>query len=80
MLGIFTDGDLRRTLDKRIDIHTTAIGDVMTKNPTTANPDMLAVEGLNLMQDKNINALILCEDNNIVGGLNMDDLLNAGVM
>lgn len=80
MLGIFTDGDLRRTLDKRIDIHTTAIGDVMTRNPTTANPEMLAVEGLNLMQDKNINALVLCEDNKIVGALNMHDLLKAGVM
>ncbi len=80
MLGIFTDGDLRRTLDKRIDIHTTAIGDVMTRNPTTAQPEMLAVEGLNLMQDKNINALVLCEDNKIVGALNMHDLLKAGVM
>ncbi|MDG2664173.1 KpsF/GutQ family sugar-phosphate isomerase, partial [Vibrio parahaemolyticus] len=80
MLGIFTDGDLRRTLDKRIDIHTTAIGEVMTTNPTTAHPDMLAVEGLNLMQNKNINALILCKDEKIVGALNMHDLLKAGVM
>ncbi|MDW3170780.1 CBS domain-containing protein, partial [Vibrio sp. Y184] len=80
MLGIFTDGDLRRTLDKRIDIHTTAIGEVMTKNPTTAHPEMLAVEGLNLMQNKNINALILCKEDKIVGALNMHDLLKAGVM
>ncbi|MDF2156006.1 arabinose-5-phosphate isomerase KdsD [Vibrio sp. CAU 1672] len=80
MLGIFTDGDLRRTLDKRIDIHTTKIGDVMTTHPTTASPDMLAVEGLNLMQEKNINALVLCENNQVVGALNMHDLLKAGVM
>ncbi|MGR5133945.1 arabinose-5-phosphate isomerase KdsD [Vibrio alfacsensis] len=80
MLGIFTDGDLRRTLDKRIDIHTTEIGEVMTQNPTVAHPDMLAVEGLNLMQDKNINALLLCDKNKIVGALNMHDLLKAGVM
>ncbi|BCN25163.1 arabinose-5-phosphate isomerase KdsD [Vibrio alfacsensis] len=80
MLGIFTDGDLRRTLDKRIDIHTTKIGEVMTQNPTTAPPEMLAVEGLNMMQDKNINALILCDNNKIVGALNMHDLLKAGVM
>ncbi|CAE6890765.1 sugar phosphate isomerase involved in capsule formation [Vibrio sp. B1REV9] len=80
MLGIFTDGDLRRTLDKRIDIHTTRIGEVMTQNPTTAHPEMLAVEGLNMMQDKNINALILCDNNKIVGALNMHDLLKAGVM
>jgi arabinose-5-phosphate isomerase len=80
MLGIFTDGDLRRTLDKRIDIHTTAIGEVMTKNPTTGQPDMLAVEGLNLMQSKNINALLLCSNGKVVGALNMHDLLKAGVM
>ncbi|AUI87046.1 D-arabinose 5-phosphate isomerase [Vibrio azureus] len=80
MLGIFTDGDLRRTLDKRIDIHNTAISEVMTQNPTTAHPDMLAVEGVNLMQEKNINALILCDQNKFVGALNMHDLLKAGVM
>ncbi|MGF1775232.1 KpsF/GutQ family sugar-phosphate isomerase [Vibrio nomapromontoriensis] len=80
LLGIFTDGDLRRILDKRIDIHTTSIGEVMTLNPTTATPNMLAAEGLNLMQSKNINGLILLEDNQVVGALNMHDLLKAGVM
>ncbi len=80
MLGIFTDGDLRRTLDKRIDIHSTTIGEVMTKNPTVAQPDMLAVEGLNLMQSKNISALVLCKSGKVVGALNMHDLLKAGVM
>ena len=80
MLGIFTDGDLRRILDKRIDIHTTQIGDVMTQNPTVADPNMLAVEGLNLMQEKSINGLMLCQDGALVGALNMHDLLKAGVM
>ncbi len=78
--GIFTDGDLRRILDKRIDIHTTCIGDVMTKNPTVASPNMLAAEGVNLMQEKSINGLLLCQDNQVVGALNMHDLLKAGVM
>ncbi|MFB9137549.1 arabinose-5-phosphate isomerase KdsD [Vibrio olivae] len=80
LLGIFTDGDLRRILDKRIDIHTTAIRDVMTENPTVAHPDMLAAEGLNLMQSKSINGLLLCDHNKLVGALNMHDLLRAGVM
>lgn len=80
MLGIFTDGDLRRILDKRVDIHTTQIGDVMTKNPTVADPNMLAVEGLNLMQEKSINGLMLCQNGQLVGALNMHDLLKAGVM
>ncbi len=80
MLGVFTDGDLRRILDKRIDIHDTVIGEVMTKNPTVASPSMLAVDGLNLMQDKSINGLMLCDDGKLVGALNMHDLLKAGVM
>ncbi|MGL4829547.1 MAG: arabinose-5-phosphate isomerase KdsD [Vibrio sp.] len=80
LLGIFTDGDLRRILDKRIDIHTTAIADVMTRQPTVAHPNLLAVEGLNLMQAKRINGLMLVEDNKLVGALNMHDLLKAGVM
>tara|TARA_B110000008_G_C16920210_1_gene544399 strand:- start:404 stop:1375 length:972 start_codon:yes stop_codon:yes gene_type:complete len=80
MAGIFTDGDLRRILDKRIDIHDTKIGDVMTLNPTVAEPNMLAVEGLNLMQAKSINGLMLCREGKLVGALNMHDLLKAGVM
>lgn len=80
LVGIFTDGDLRRILDKRIDIHSAMIGDVMTLNPTTAEPNMLAAEGLNLMQDKSINGLVLCENGKVVGALNMHDLLKAGVM
>lgn len=80
MLGIFTDGDLRRILDKRVDIHTTPIGEVMTVNPTVAEPNMLAVDGLNLMQDKSINGLMLCQNGQVVGALNMHDLLKAGVM
>lgn len=80
LLGIFTDGDLRRILDKRVDIHTTTIGEVMIASPTTATPNLLAAEGLNLMQSKNINGLILLDDNKVVGALNMHDLLKAGVM
>ncbi|PMG99350.1 arabinose-5-phosphate isomerase KdsD [Vibrio lentus] len=80
MAGIFTDGDLRRILDKRVDIHSTQISDVMTQNPTVAEPNMLAVEGLNLMQAKSINGLMLCHEGKLVGALNMHDLLKAGVM
>ncbi|MBE3670130.1 D-arabinose 5-phosphate isomerase [Vibrio navarrensis] len=80
LLGIFTDGDLRRILDKRIDIHSAKIGDVMTERPTVADPNLLAVEGLNLMQKKKINGLMLCQQGKLVGTLNMHDLLKAGVM
>ncbi len=80
LIGIFTDGDLRRILDKRIDIHTTSISEVMTQNPTVASPNLLAVEGLNLMEGKHINGLILVENGKAVGALNMHDLLKAGVI
>lgn len=52
----------------------------MTLNPTVAEPNMLAVEGLNLMQAKSINGLMLCQEGKLVGALNMHDLLKAGVM
>jgi len=81
LLGLFTDGDLRRILDKKVDIHQTKIHDVMTHNPTTASPKTLAVEGVNLMQEKRISALIIVNsDNKLIGALNMHDLLKAGVM
>lgn len=81
LTGIFTDGDLRRILDKRIDIHTTQIGEVMIANPTSVSPDLLAAEGVNIMQEKSINGLLLCnDDGELVGALNMLDMLRAGVM
>ena len=80
VIGIFTDGDLRRMLDKQVDIHTTTIGDVMTKSPKVASPALLAVEGVNIMQEKSITALLLCEDSKLVGAVHMHDLLKAGVM
>jgi arabinose-5-phosphate isomerase len=80
LTGIFTDGDLRRLLDKRVDIHNTAIGDVMGRNPSTIEANVLAAEGLKLMEDKKINGLLITEDGLLVGALNMHDLLKAGVM
>lgn len=81
LTGIFTDGDLRRILDKRIDIHTTQIGEVMIANPTSVSPELLAAEGVNIMQEKSINGLLLCnDDGELVGALNMLDMLRAGVM
>ncbi|MGF1680648.1 KpsF/GutQ family sugar-phosphate isomerase [Photobacterium minamisatsumaniensis] len=80
LLGIFTDGDLRRLLDSRIDIHNTAIGEVMTRNPATISPQLLAAEGLKQMEDRKINGLLVTENGKLVGALNMHDLLKAGVM
>ncbi|OBU28587.1 KpsF/GutQ family sugar-phosphate isomerase [Photobacterium kishitanii] len=78
--GIFTDGDLRRLLDNHVDIHNTSIGTVMSSNPRTISPQLLAAEGLKLMEDNKINGLLVTENNQLVGALNMHDLLKAGVM
>lgn len=80
LLGIFTDGDLRRVLDAKIDIHTTPIGKVMGHHPTTASANLLAAQGLKLMEDKKINGLLITEGKKLVGALNMHDLLKTGVM
>ncbi|MDX1537626.1 KpsF/GutQ family sugar-phosphate isomerase [Arsukibacterium sp.] len=81
LAGIFTDGDLRRILDLRLDIHSTPIEQVMTTPCTTATADMLAGEALKIMQQKKINGLLIVDDNQIpIGAMNMHDLLRAGVM
>jgi len=81
LVGLFTDGDLRRVLDNRIDIHSDSISTVMTHNPSVAKSDMLAAQALKIMEDKKINGLIIVDINNIpVGAMNMHDLLSSGVL
>jgi len=81
LLGVFTDGDLRRTLDNPIDVHKTAITEVMTPNCKTVTADMLAAEALAIMEEHKINGLIVVDtDNHPIGALNMHDLLQAGVV
>ncbi len=81
VIGIFTDGDLRRTLDKGLSIHETNISDVMTKHCKTVKKELLAAEALKIMENCKINALIITDDNNhAIGALNMHDLLRAGVI
>jgi len=81
VIGIYTDGDLRRTLDKDIDIHSAKISDVMTANCKTLPSNILAAEALNTMQQYSINDLLIVDDNNkLIGALNMQDMLRAGVI
>jgi arabinose-5-phosphate isomerase len=81
LMGIFTDGDLRRTLDKPIDIHAVRVSEVMTANCKTAPPEMLAAEALQMMDEMKINGLLVVDrSDKLVGAFNMHDLLRAGVM
>jgi arabinose-5-phosphate isomerase len=79
--GIFTDGDLRRVLDKGIDIHSTMITEVMTVHCKMVSASSLAVEALSMMQTHKIMALLVVDtQQKLIGVLHMHDLLRAGVV
>jgi arabinose-5-phosphate isomerase len=81
LAGVFTDGDLRRTLDRGIDVRQALIDEVMTAHGKTARAEMLAAEALRIMEDHKISGLVVVDSNDQpVGALNMHDLLRAGVM
>lgn len=80
LLGIFTDGDLRRALDRGVGLLDTPMGQLMHPEPHTIGPQTLAAEALALMERYRINGLLIVEDGRLVGALNMHDLLRAGVV
>ena len=81
VLGIYTDGDLRRSLDKNIDVHKASISDVMTKNCRTTTADELAASIVKIMDDHGINGFLVTDENNtLIGAFNMHDILRAGIM
>ena len=80
LVGIYTDGDLRRTLETNINIQTTLMREVMTEDCITVKPNLLAVKAVEIIQDNKITSLIVVKNNKIVGALNIHDLFRAGVM
>jgi arabinose-5-phosphate isomerase len=81
LLGILTDGDLRRLLQRGVDVYNAAVTDVMTRNPKTTTADRLAAETVTLMRSLKINGLVVVDaGQRVVGALNMHDLLRAGVV
>ena len=82
LLGLFTDGDLRRTLDNpALDVRTAMIADLMTRNPRTIGADQLAAEAARLMETHKISGLIVVDrEGRAVGALNIHDLLRARVV
>ena len=81
VLGIFTDGDLRRTLQKGIDLHATPIASVMTRGPRTISPDKLAAEAVQIMERHKVNQLLVVDrEQRLIGALNMHDLFKAKVI
>lgn len=81
MAGVFTDGDLRRALDRGVDVREAIIDDLMTTNAKSVRADMLAVEALNVMEVHKISAVVVLDaEQRAIGALNMHDLLRAGVL
>ena len=81
ILGIFTDGDLRRALDEGADVHKTKMSEVMHTNCRTTTADILAAEAVNILEENKITSLLVADDDQrLVGALNVHDLFRAGIM
>lgn len=81
LLGVFTDGDLRRALDRAADLHATRMDAVMTQNAKTVRASSLAAEAVHLMETHRITSLVVVDaDDIVVGALNVHDLMRAGVV
>jgi arabinose-5-phosphate isomerase len=81
LTGVFTDGDLRRILDARVDLHEATVNEVMTPGGKTTTADQLAVEAVNVMESFKISALMVLDENGKpIGAFNMHMLLKAGVL
>ncbi|MEO8304473.1 MAG: KpsF/GutQ family sugar-phosphate isomerase [Betaproteobacteria bacterium] len=81
LLGVFTDGDLRRIIEKGVDIRHVRVGDVMVAEPHTIGPDQLAAEAVKYMDRYRINGLLVVDDRRrLLGAFNMHDLFRAGVV
>ena len=81
VLGIYTDGDLRRTLEKKLDFSTTPVRSVMSANPRCIGPDALAAEAVQVMERYNISQILVVDgQQKLIGALNMHDLLHAKVI
>lgn len=78
--GIFTDGDLRRVFDMGIDLNNAKITDVMTLGGIRVRPNLLAVDALNLMQQRHITAVLVADGDQLLGVVHMHDMLRAGVV
>ncbi|MDX1604832.1 MAG: KpsF/GutQ family sugar-phosphate isomerase [Candidatus Competibacterales bacterium] len=81
VLGIFTDGDLRRALERQVDIHALTVGELMTSPCRSVGPDLLAADAVNLMETHQILVLPVTDANQrLIGAFNMHDLFRAGVV
>ena len=79
LIGVFTDGDLRRTFTRGVNVYDLSVDDVMVKTPIYINSDMLAVDALKMMKDNNISAIPIICDYKLVGTVRVNDILGVGI-
>lgn len=80
LLGIITDGDLRRQLEKDADIYNMKVEEIMSTNPVTIDKEKLAVEALHIMKDKNISCLIAVDEYKVAGTIRLQDIIGVGIV
>jgi arabinose-5-phosphate isomerase len=81
ILGVFTDGDLRRALDEGADIRKTTMREVMHSDCITTTADILAAEAVHILEENKITSLLVAgDDGRLIGALNVHDLFRAGIM
>lgn len=80
LIGIVTDGDLRRLLLKGADVYSLSVQDAMTKNPVSIQPEKLAIEALSIMRDKNISCMPVISENMLVGTIRLQNIIGAGIV
>ena len=80
LLGIITDGDLRRQLEKSADIYGMKVEEIMSSNPFTVEKDRLAIDALKIMKDKNISCLIVTENGEAIGTIRLQDIIGVGIV
>ena len=80
LAGIFTDGDVRRLLEKTTDISNVRVKEIMNTNPKVIHPDEFAVKALHFLEEKKILQLIVVDDDKIVGFIHLHDILKEGIV
>lgn len=80
LLGIITDGDLRRQLEKGVDVYSLKVEDIMYPRPSTIDKEKLAVEALKILKEKNISCLLVTEDNRAIGTIRLQDIIGVGII
>lgn len=80
LLGVITDGDLRRQLEKGVDVYSLSVEDIMTKKPQTIASEKLAVVAMNKMKEKNVSCLPVVDDGKVVGTIRLQDIIGVGIV